>query len=146
MMTYTGEQPPPPAVELFKDQLIADPANMAAALDFIAAETVTMERVLGFFGGNEERRNARWNALNQAWTFLGSGAVSGRFRYDRPTERVMANDGLLKDLTRRHRVADKRPDAQAELTRRIRARQLAIFAGRLAAATRVVVQSPTEAA
>src|SRR5262245_53348367 len=96
-MTYAGEQPPPPAVETFVNQLIADPANMAAALDFIAAEQVSVERVVGFSGGPQERRDARFNALHNAWTFLGSGAVSGRFRYDRPTERVMANDDLLND-------------------------------------------------
>jgi hypothetical protein len=141
MMTYTGEQPPPPAGELFKDQLVADPTSMAAALDFIATNEVSIGRVLGYFGEDTERRNKRWRALNQAWEFLGSGAMSGRFRYDRPTERVMASDKQLQDLNRRHRAAESRPNDQAEYTRRIRARQLAIYAGRLAAATRVIAPS-----
>lgn len=131
-IAYAGElQPPPPQVDEFIDLIVRNPGAMAAALDLVTTEPVPADRIAGFLDKPPEVRDARVTALAAASGFLAS-TVSGEFRYDRPTEREISKDGILKDLELRHRATAGSPDRQAELTRKIRARRLAIFAGRLA--------------
>ena len=136
-MIYAGEQPPPPEVDFFVEQLVAKPEAMAAAMDLITAEPFQAETVVKFLEGTPERREERVDALRVASHFLGS-ALSGRFKYDRPTEAAMSKDKTLQELIVKHRVTAGMPDRQTEVTRKIRARQFAIFAGRLAASNRTV--------
>lgn len=129
--SYIGAAEFQPQADAFVAQLIRDPRTMAAGLNLVANSPVPVDQLRTFLGGEETRRAERIEAFLSAATFT-TLVASGDFQYDRPTERLIASDDNLKDLLRAHRATASHPGRQAELSRQIRARRLAIYASSLA--------------
>lgn len=137
-MAYTGEHPQPTSVDEFERTLIAHPGIMATALSMAAEAPVDTDRIEAFLGRDTEELPIRAEALHAVNALLNDGSVSGRFRFDRVTERSIATDKTLRALELRRRAASNVQNAarEAEVVRQIRARRLSIYAGSLAAAHR----------
>ena len=135
VMAYNGSVENRALADAFVAQTLADPLAMTAALDLIVQEPLGAETFVRFTEADtDEGRLARIKALGAAVNFLAAGRDSSRVAFDRTTETMMGRDLQYKRLLRERERQRSSPTKEAQLVRSMRARRLAIFAGRLAAA------------
>jgi|GEM_PF-3622993 len=129
-MAYSGSEENRAYADAFVDQTIADPAAMVAALDLIGSEPVEAATFVRFVGDTTQYLT-RINALGAAVSFLDTG-VDSSVTFDPITEAVMMKDFEYRRLLRERQHSS--PTRESAIVRQIRARRLALYAGRLAAA------------
>jgi hypothetical protein len=140
-MAYTGSEANRDAADRFVDQIALDPDAMAAAMNAIVETPLGAPVTPDYSELPVEKREARMVALGAATNFLTIGPDSGNFEFDRPTETAFSKDKKLDELLRLHRVNDRNPQRQQEVTQRIRARRLGIYASRWATANATIAQT-----
>lgn len=131
-----------PQVGAFIDLVEADPASVMVALNALDRSKLPLAPRLSEGqaptaaeleiqnGRQPDSRERRAIAVGVIWALLATGADKD-FDFPRPIEQEISRDRRTGELQRQHRVTDGNPNRQAEVSLRIRARQLAVAVGYL---------------